>query len=89
MNDFRRNISSSKSYCLNDRDKVKVLNLLKKTGFNRSGIKNTSLRVAFGVKDVSRSAFETQIKRMTPLKEKRCVELMYGKGPSVGSRNMD
>ena len=32
LNDFVRNLRSSRSYLLSDRDKVKVLNLLKKKG---------------------------------------------------------
>ena len=87
LNDFGANLPSSKSYRLSDRDKLKVFNLLKKTGFNKSGIKNASLRVAYDVRDVNRSAFRSQVKKTTPLKEKRHAELMGG--PSRLSRNID
>ena len=87
LNDFERNLSSSKSYCLNDQDKVEVFNLLKKTGFNKSSIKNPSLRVTYNVRDISRSAFRSQVMKTTPLKEKRCVELMGGPNPL--NRNID
>ena len=89
LNDFGRNISSLKSYCLNDQDKVRVVNLLKKSGFNRSGIKNARLRVAFDVQDVSQDAFRNQIMRTTPLKSRKPAKMLDSEAPSVGIRNFD
>ena len=89
FNDSGRNISSSKRYNLNDQDKVRVVSLLKKSGFNRSGINNARLRVAFDVQDVSRDAFRNQIMRMTPLKSRKPAKMLDGEGPRVGIRNFD
>ena len=65
LNDFSRNVSSLKSSCLSDRDKDKVLNLLKKTGFSRLCIKNTRFRLVFNVKDISPDVYRSQILKKT------------------------
>ena len=58
-----------------------MFNLFKKTGFNKSGIKNPSLRSAYEMQDIG------QIAKTTPLKEKRHAALMGG--PSGLTRNID
>ena len=89
LNHFGRNISSLKSYHLNDWDKVRVVNLLKKSGFNRSGIKNAGSRVAFDVQDISQDAFRSQIMRTTPLKSRKPAKMSDGEGSSVAITNFD
>ena len=89
LNDFGRNISSSKSYNLNDQDKARVINLLKKSGFNRSSIKNGRLRVAFNVQDISQDIYRTQIKKMTPLKKRKSERMPDSEGSSIAIRNFD
>ena len=79
--DFGRNISSLKRYRLNDQDKVRVVNSLKKSGFNRSGIKNAILRVAFDVQDLSQDPFRSQIRKPATTSD--------NEGPSVAIRNFD
>ena len=64
-----------------------MFNLFKKTGFNKSGIKNSSLRCAYEMQDIGQFAFRSQIAKTTPLKEKRHAELMGG--PSGLTRNID